>query len=183
MKWYSICFLLIHMYLLQEEVGEEPILVMVDSETGQHVPIVKHSESQEMSSSDQQITFIETGEDHETVKTMKREEVNPTTRSGVHIFHSTPPPQKKIYIYICIWRIGWQGRKYHDLLRKNAKGETGVKYNCWKRGWDKNILFWANIHTPLHQVAAEYPDSGRERIRSLSHGPGFREWRWKWHGG
>ena len=51
------------------------------------------------------------------------------------------------------------GEKYSDLLRK-YKGEemkkrgkigdfnctSGKKYHFEKRGWGKNILFWANIH-------------------------------------
>merc|ERR1740128_195836 len=67
----------------QEEVEEDPILVVVDAETGQHVPIGKHQASAQVKSPNKQtteITFIETGEDHETVKTVKSREVQTSDR-------------------------------------------------------------------------------------------------------
>ena len=71
---------------------------------------------------------------------------------GVYIFH---------FSFWKIWSIGWLGKKYDYLLRKNAnirgkrwKNGKKVKFSLYlggknhfeKRWWGKNILFWENIH-------------------------------------
>ena len=63
--------------------------------------------------------------------------------AGVYIFHFK------------IWVVGWLGKKYDNLLRKNAniRGKRGnfhcifgVKYHFGKGGGGKNINYLDNMH-------------------------------------
>ena len=93
------------------------------------------------------------------------------------IFLISPPPGGGQ-----IWRIGCMGKKYDDLLRKNANiggkrwktgkkgksslyvGEKNIIFD--KRGGGKNIFFWANIHPCMLQVGLKHFDIVLMKINS-----------------
>ena len=88
--------------------------------------------------------------------------------AGVHIFHLPPrPPPPGMGEGAKIWVIGWLGKKYDDLLRKNAniRGKrwkngkkwkifTGKKYHFGKRGQKYHIL--VKIYTLAIQPCRRY---------------------------